>query len=194
MVPAMVEAFNSPPNFNSDEMSGIVMKSEKLDFPDAYFTHSITNFSIFNFQDPLACFKEIHRTLNPDGQAVITTWKRFGIGEVVHETQRRIRPDLPLMGFSGPELYSGDAVVNLMVKAGFEKDGLKVLDMTHVVKGEEMEGLKEFASGAFTDSARKEWTEEEKGRWGEVLKSVLEDEIREFGGVRFEGWAVLGSK
>ena len=170
------------------------MKSEKLEFEDAYFTHSITNFSIFNFQDPLACVKEIYRTLKPDGQAVITTWKRFGIGECVHEVQRRVRPDLPLMGFSGPELHSEEAVVDLMVKAGFEKDELKVLDITHVVKGEDLEGLKEFARSPFTDSARKGWTEEEKGRWGEVLEEVLEHEIGKFCGVRFEGWAVLGKK
>jgi ubiquinone/menaquinone biosynthesis C-methylase UbiE len=194
MVPAMIDAFNSAPNTNPGKMTGVVMKSEKLDFPDAHFTHSITNFSIFNFQDPLAGVKEIYRTLQPSGQVVITTWKRFGIGEVIHEVQRQIRPDLPPMKYSGPELYSGDAVVEVMVKAGFEKAGLKVLDMTHIVSGEDLEGLKEFAGGPFTDSARKEWTEEEKGRWKDTLLEVLEKEKREFGGVKFEGWGLLATK
>jgi SAM-dependent methyltransferase len=194
MVPAMIEAFNSAPNTNPEKMTGVVMKSEKLDFPDAHFTHSITNFSIFNFQDPLAGVKEIYRTLQPSGQVVITTWKRFGIGEVIHEVQRQIRPDLPPMKYSGPELYSADAVVEVMVEAGFEKAGLKVLDMTHIVSGEDLEGLKEFAGGPFTDSARKEWTEEEKGRWKDTLLEVLEKEKREFGGVKFEGWGLLATK
>jgi hypothetical protein len=66
--------------------------------------------------------------------------------------------------------------------------------MTHIVSGEDLEGLKEFAGGPFTDSARKEWTEEEKGRWKDTLLEVLEKEKREFGGVKFEGWGLLATK
>ena len=78
----MIEAFQS--TFQGLNITSKVMNSQELDFPDAYFTHSITNFSIFNFQDALAGVREIHRTLKPSGQAVITTWERFGIGEVIH--------------------------------------------------------------------------------------------------------------
>ena len=113
---------------------------------------------------------------------------------MIHETQRRIRPDLPLMKYSGEEMHSADAVVDLMVKAGFDKDRVQVLSVTQVVVAKDMEGLTEFASGPFTDPARAGWTDDEKGRWQEVLKEALEDEKAEYGGVKFDGWVVLTTK
>jgi ubiquinone/menaquinone biosynthesis C-methylase UbiE len=198
MVPAMIEAFNSTVSetstWNQERITGVVMKSENLNFPDAHFTHSITNFSIFNFADPLSSVKEIYRTLQPSGQALITTWKLFGIGEVVHETQRRIRPDLPEMKYSGKELYDADAVVDIMLHAGFVRHQIHVLSMTQIVSGEDLEGLRGFANGPFTDSARTGWTDEEKGRWQEVVHEVLEEEKTKYRGVKFEGWAILATK
>lgn len=194
MVPAMIETFNSTivePNADLDKFAGIVMKSEKLDFPDEYFTHSITNFSIFNFVDQQASVSEIYRTLKPSGQAVITTWKYFGIGEVIHETQRRIRPDLPLMQYSGAQWHCADAVVDLMTKAGFEKGNIEILSRTVVASGEDFEGLTEFATGPFTEPARAEWTDDERERWTDVLRKVLDEKKREYGGVVFEGWGIL---
>ena len=196
MVPAMIDAFKSTefPGINPNHITGIVMKSETLAFPANHFTHSLTNFSVFNFADPSICVREIHRTLKPSGQAVITTWKRFGIGEVVHETQRRVRPDLPLMKFSGPDMYSADAVVDVMLRSGFARDKIDFVSMETVATGEDLDGLRAFAEGPFTESARRGWTEEEKDRWGVVLGDVLEEERERFGGVRFEGWAVVATK
>ncbi|KAK0109517.1 hypothetical protein ONS95_002206 [Cadophora gregata] len=196
MVPAMIEAFNSDlakPKETS-KLTGIVMKSEILDFPDNHFTHSITNFSIFNFVDPAICLKETYRTLKPSGQAVITTWKTFAIGDLIHETQRRIRPDLPLMKVSGAEYHRVDAVIDVMVQAGFEKESIQVLSPTVVVTGENLDGLTQFGCGPFTDSARNGWTDEEKGRWKEVLFEVLEEKKQEYGGLKFEAWALLATK
>ncbi len=197
MVPAMIDAFNSTivePNAALDKFTGIVMKSEKLDFPDAYFTHSVTNFSIFNFVDQQASVSEIYRTLRPSGQAVISTWKFFGIGDVVHEIQRQIRPDLPLLEFSGAQWHSADAVVDLMTKAGFEKQNIEVLSRKVVASGEDLDGLVEFATGPFTEPARAEWTDNEKGRWKEVLQDVFNEKKRDYGGVVFEGWVILATK
>ena len=196
MVPAMIEAFNSDvaKTNGTSKLTGLVMKSETLDFPDDHFTHSITNFSIFNFVDPVICVKEIYRTLKPSGQAVITTWKTFAIGDLIHETQRRIRPDLPPMRVSGAEFHKVDAVIDVMVKAGFEKEGIKVLSPTVVVTGADLEGLTEFGTGPFTDAARNGWTDEEKGRWKEVLLQVLEEKTQESGGLKFEAWALVVTK
>ncbi|KAG4438499.1 hypothetical protein IFR05_006022 [Cadophora sp. M221] len=182
MVPAMIDAFNSDiAEVNgSSKLTGIVMKSEFLDFPDQHFTHSITNFSIFNFADPLVCVKEIYRTLKPSGQAVITTWKTFAIGDVIHETQRRIRPDLPIMKVSGVEYHKSNAIIDIMVQAGFERERVRLLSPAVVVGGNDLEGLIEFGSGPFTDAARAGWTDEEKGSWKEVLREVLDEKKREF--------------
>ncbi|KAH6694861.1 S-adenosyl-L-methionine-dependent methyltransferase [Leptodontidium sp. MPI-SDFR-AT-0119] len=196
MVPAMIDAFNSDiaKTNETSKLTGIVMKSETLDFPDEHFTHSITNFSIFNFSDPLVCVKEIYRTLKPSGQAVITTWKTFAIGEVIHMTQRRIRPDLPLMKVSGAEYHKSDVILDIMVQAGFAKEKIQLLSPIVVVTGKDLEGLTEFGSGPFTEAARAGWTDEEKGRWREVLLEVLEEKNEESSGLKFEGWALLATK
>ncbi|KAH7306115.1 S-adenosyl-L-methionine-dependent methyltransferase [Rhexocercosporidium sp. MPI-PUGE-AT-0058] len=196
MVPAMIDAFNSDvaKATGSSKLTGLVMKSETLNFPDEHFTHSITNFSIFNFTDPLICVKEIYRTLKPSGQAFITTWKTFAIGNVIHETQRRIRPDLPPMKVSGAEYHKSDAVLDIMVKAGFAKENIQLLSSVVVVTSNDLEGLTEFGCGPFTDAARAGWTDEEKGRWKEVLLEVLEENKKESGGLKFEGWALLATK
>lgn len=98
------------------------------------------------------------------------------------------------MKYSGEELYSGDAVADLMARAGFEKDRIQVLSRTQIVTGEDLEGLTEFASGPFMDPAKAGWTDDEKIRWQEVLRQVMEEEVREFGGVKFEGWAVFATR
>lgn len=65
--------------------------------PDNYFTHSIDNFSIFTFTRPADAVRESYRTLRPGGLAVVTCWRRFAPMHIVHATQKKIRPDLPLM-------------------------------------------------------------------------------------------------
>jgi len=196
MVPAMIEALDAEVSEQDwgNNVATAVMNSQKLDLPDDSFTHSITNMSVFNFSDPLRGIKEIHRTLQPRGQAVITTWKRFGIGEVIHEVQRRIRPDLPLMKYSGEEMHSADAVMDLMLTAGFGKKPIKVLQKSQIVAGEDLEGLSDFARGPFTEPARKDWTDEEQAKWKSVLDQVLDEEKEKHGGVKFEMWAVFATK
>ena len=96
------------------------------------------------------------------------------------------------MKYSGSELHDGNVVKDLMVEAGVEN--VEVLPTMVVVDGEDLEGLMEFASGSFTDSAKTGWSDDEKGRWKEVLQEVVKDEKREFKGIKFEGCAVLGFK
>ncbi|KAH8826793.1 S-adenosyl-L-methionine-dependent methyltransferase [Flagelloscypha sp. PMI_526] len=195
-VPAMVDATNGVIQDNGwqDTVEAHVMNSLDLKFPDSHFTHSITNFSVFNFVDTLKGMQEIHRTLKPGGQAVVTTWKRWYPGEAIHAIQKRIRPDLPLMQLSGPEWYSDSAVHGILEKAGFKE--IRVIEKSVVVQGEEgLQGLTEFLTGKFTEAAKVGWTEDEKARWETTLNEVIEEEktIRE-GGVQLEMWALICRK
>ena len=98
------------------------------------------------------------------------------------------------MKYSGAEPHSADAVVDIMVKAGFDKARIHVLSRTLFVKAEDLEGLTEFASGPFTEPATAGWRGDEKDRWQEVLQEVFGKEKREFGDVKFKGWAILTTK
>ncbi|KAH8834066.1 S-adenosyl-L-methionine-dependent methyltransferase [Flagelloscypha sp. PMI_526] len=185
-VPAMVDATNNT-------VEAHVMNSLDLKFPDNHFTHSITNFSVFNFVDAQKGMQEIHRTLKPGGQAVVTTWKRWYHGEAIHAVQKRIRPDLPLMQLSGPEWYSDSAVQGILEKAGFKE--IRVIEKSVVVQGEGLQALTEFLNGKFTEAAKVGWTEDEKAKWEATAKEVIEEEksIRE-GGVQLEMWALICRK
>ncbi|PWI75691.1 hypothetical protein PCL_06349 [Purpureocillium lilacinum] len=75
-----------------------VMPGEKLTFPDALFTHSITNLGILFFDDAAAGAREIHRTLRPGSGsvAVVTSWADVGYVEhVLRPAARAARPHDP---------------------------------------------------------------------------------------------------
>jgi ubiquinone/menaquinone biosynthesis C-methylase UbiE len=72
-----------------------IMDSESLAFDDDTFTHSITNFALFILPSPEKAARDIFRTLKPGGTAALTAWKANGFVDLIHRTQKRIRPDLP---------------------------------------------------------------------------------------------------
>jgi SAM-dependent methyltransferase len=174
-----------------------VMKSDvATEFPDTYFSHSITNFSIFNFTDRVTAASEIYRTLRPGGQVIVSTWKIFTVGEIIREAQRRIRPDSKPMPFSGPDMYDGNAVLNVLVQGGFVREQLEVVAEEHSVTGEDLEGIIAFAKSPFTSGAREGWTDDEKESWGKVIDEVVNEYKKQdaSGGILTQMWAVIGTK
>jgi SAM-dependent methyltransferase len=196
MVEAMVEAARDLAQERSwGNVEGKVMKSDApMDFPGAYFSHSITNFSIFNFADRVTAASEIYRTLKPGGQVIVSTWKVFTVGEIIREAQKRIRSDSKPMPFSGPEMYNGNAVLDVLVQGGFEKKKLEIVGEEHSVTGEDLAGIVAFAKSPFTNSAREGWTDEEKESWGKVIDEVVEEYKKADGGILAEMWAIVGTK
>jgi SAM-dependent methyltransferase len=196
MVEAMIDATNDlAKEKNWANVEGKVMKSDAaMDLPDNYFTHSITNFSIFNFHDRVTATSEIYRTLKPGGQVVVSTWKVFRVGEIIREAQRRIRPDSKPMPFSGSEMYDGTAVLNVLVQGGFEQSKLDIVTGEHSVKGENLEGVLSFMKGPFTNSAREGWTDEEKENWSAMIDEVVKQQKQADGSILVEMVAVIGTK
>ena len=174
-----------------------VMDSHDLKLADNSITHSLTNFSIFTFKDPVQCLREIHRTLQPDGKgvALVSTWKRFAVIEVVHRAQRLVRPDLPLMKIPQPWFLREGYLKDMMVEAGFEAEKVRVVQRSVIIRGRDRDGLVEFMKGDFTKPARAGWTEEEAGRWSDAVDQAVEEEEKanEYG-MRFEAWVALAKK
>ncbi|KAH6679947.1 S-adenosyl-L-methionine-dependent methyltransferase [Plectosphaerella plurivora] len=194
-VPRMVDAakatFESWPQVETKVLDSL----DLADIPDEHFTHSILNFSIFTFSDPLKGLQEIHRTLKTDGLAVLPTWKRFGAGKTIHGAQALVRPDLPRMWIPRPEFFEEGVLEKLAIEAGFEADKIQVLQKTVIVKGEELhEGLKVFMQGDMMKPARQGWTDEEEARWPAAVEEAIQGEVDAFGGVKFEAWLVLAKK
>jgi ubiquinone/menaquinone biosynthesis C-methylase UbiE len=168
--------------------------AQKLEFPDGHFTHSILNFSIFNMSDPALCLREIYRTLRPGGTAVIQTWKRFAMVNMIHAAQAMVRPELPPMKLPHPEFLEEGVLAKAVVEAGFQESKMKVWDQTLFASGTDVEDLNVFLLGQFTNPARRGWSDEEDARWPEVVKKAVEEEVATHGGVKWESWVVVATK
>lgn len=180
------------------------MDARKLEFANGMFTHSILNISIQNIDDPrvgnnddtIVVLKEMLRTLKPRGQAIITTWKRFAAGEMVRTAQRRIKPDGPVMPYPHTELGDGEAVKELMKKAGFNETRIRILEKSVEINDMiDIAGLREFMNSEMvTGQAHIEWSNDEKEKWEDTVNTIVEEEVAEYGGIRFVSYGVIGRK
>ena len=177
-----------------ESVKAFVMDSHSLQFADHTFTHSITNFSIFTFADALKCLQEIHRTVKVGGTAVVTTWKRFGVVEVIHQAQKAVRPDLPLMEVPHPEFLEKGYLARQLIEAGSEGGKMKVVEKSVVARGEDLDGLVNFMSGGFTAPARAGWGDDDAKRWNEALADAVDREKKEHGGIKMEAWVAIARK
>ena len=192
-VPAMVEATSRRIEaLGWKNVTVSEMDSSALVYCDNTFTVSISNISVTNYQDPQKCLTEMHRTLRPDGLAVVSIWKRFGAAEVIHAAQKSVRADSELMKVPKSEFMQEGYLSNLITTVGFKSVETNVVSV--VCKGEEIEGLRSFVLGDFTRVARAQWTEAEQVQWPDAVDRAIQDETSKFGGIRFDAWVVTGRK
>ncbi|RBQ66773.1 hypothetical protein FVER53590_03067 [Fusarium verticillioides] len=191
MVQAARESFTSFPQIEAK-----VLDSQNLEgIPDERFTHSILNFSVYTLADPVKGVQEIYRTLQPGGLAVISCWKRFGVGELIHAAQAIVRPDLAPLKMPHPEFFEPGVLENTTIKAGFDSSKFKLVEDSIVVSGSELEdGLKKFMLGDLMRPARAGYTDEEEKKWPEAVEEVLKKEVENHGGIKFESWVLLARK
>lgn len=190
MVTGARDSFDSPTiqvkNLDAHDLSSL---------EDGTYTHSITNFSIFTFPNAEAAMAEVFRTLRPDGTAVVTSWERFTILPLVHEAQKTIRPDLPLMPVPGPRFFDDGELEKVLATAGFQTANMKSSKRDITVSSEVgITGLKEFMKGPFTARAREGYTPDEVAKWSDTIDTVVSNEIATNGGVQFKAFIVLANK
>ncbi|KAI8403037.1 hypothetical protein FOFC_16468 [Fusarium oxysporum] len=191
MVQAAKDSFTSFPQIEAK-----VLDSQNLEgIPDEHFTHSILNFSVYTLADPVKGVKEIYRTLQPDGLAAISCWKRFGVGKLIHAAQALVRPDLPPLKIPHPEFFEPGVLEKTTIEAGFDSSKFELVEDSIIVSGPELEdGLKKFMLGDLMRPARAGYTNEEEKRWPEAVDEVLKKEVESYGGVKFESWVLLAQK
>ncbi|QUC16370.1 uncharacterized protein UV8b_00611 [Ustilaginoidea virens] len=150
-----------------------VMPAEKLDFPDATFTHSITNLGILFFADAPAAAKEIYRTLKPGGVAVVTSWSDMGyVKGVIQPAQKAARPDdkpfnLPIP----PEWFSADHVKAVLEDGGFAQVQL-VRKPAHF-GAPALPELRDMLLEAFIHLWSRTWSEDEQVKFKEAVLEHL---------------------
>lgn len=175
-------------------------RSESLSFPDNYFTHSITNIGIFFTSSAgLDGAKEVYRTLQPNGTAVVNCWEALAWllpFKLVHEA---LRPGKPYP--APPVLWNdGKQIQKVMAEAGFTKD------KTRVEKSEawaRTTDLRDWAekSWAFLGGLGG-WQAEDEERWGEAVDLLVKHmlahpDTKTVGGevwMKASQWIVIATK
>ncbi|KAK4099319.1 S-adenosyl-L-methionine-dependent methyltransferase [Parathielavia hyrcaniae] len=157
-----------------------VMPGEKLDFPSATFSHSITNLGILFFQDGLAGAREIHRTLRPGGVAVLTSWSDLGyIDPVVKAAQLEIRPGEPTYQLPlPPQWLLPSHLESVLNQAGF--DGQVEMSARKAHYGAEtVDGVVELLAHSF-QAVAKDWSDDEKVRFRALMREKTERIVEEY--------------
>jgi SAM-dependent methyltransferase len=166
--------------------------SDLSEFEDDTFTHSITNFGIFTFPDPIAGAAHIRRTLKPGGIAAISIWKYPGNIFFMNAVLQTLAPGSPewiplKKGWLEESHFRG-----ILEKAGFQKEKIEVIEKRALWKIDDPEYTVSLFDGPFWDSAKAGLNEEQKGRFKDVVRNTLKN--RNGRGIDMVAWVGLGRK
>ncbi|OAL46721.1 hypothetical protein IQ07DRAFT_469677, partial [Pyrenochaeta sp. DS3sAY3a] len=101
-------------------------RAEALSFPDAYFSHSITNIGIFfTTGGGLDGTREVYRTLQPGGVAVLNCWETLTWLLPFKQVHEVLRPGKP---YPAPPILWNDGVQiqKVVREAGFLAEKTRV--------------------------------------------------------------------
>jgi SAM-dependent methyltransferase len=175
-------------------------RSETLLFPSNHFTHSITNIGIFFTSSAgLDGAKEIYRTLQPGGTAVVNCWETITWllpFKLVHEA---LRPGKPYP--APPVLWSdGKQIQKVMLEAGFSREEMRVEKSEAWATTGEIRSWAE-KSWAFLGGLGG-WAETDEERWDEAVDLLVAHILAQPGTETIDGqvrmkasqWIVIARK
>jgi ubiquinone/menaquinone biosynthesis C-methylase UbiE len=171
--PAMIGAARSKPALaaHADRIYLAVMPAEKLTFPDAIFSHSITNLGIFFFADAAQGASEIFRTLQPGGVAILTMFAAFPHLELVRRAQAAVRPNEPPFSIPvDPAWFETAHIENVLHVAGFEN--VTVGETIGHYGAPTAEGVADRLLSLF-GAVSETWSAEEKGAFEKELRRIV---------------------
>jgi ubiquinone/menaquinone biosynthesis C-methylase UbiE len=160
---------------------------------DDMFTHSITNFGIFMFPDPVAGAAHILRTLKPGGKAAITVWKYPGNIVFINEVLQALAPGTEEWAPMKTKDWLEEAHLRgILETAGFKKENIECMEKEVVWPIDNMDETVELMNGKFFDKAKEALNEEQKGRWADMVREKLVE--RNGKGIRMVAHAALARK
>jgi len=157
-----------------------VVPAESLDstiVPSDSITHSYMNFGLFFCSDPIKAAEHIYRSLAPGGTAFVTTWKDLGYLNAVRKTEKACNPggENFKMPFSA-QWEDGEYVKYLLVKSGFAKENIEVMQEESFTKFEAIQEMARTLTESFMMLIRgqKGWqSDEAKNEWESKLSENL---------------------
>ncbi|KAF1838123.1 S-adenosyl-L-methionine-dependent methyltransferase [Decorospora gaudefroyi] len=137
-----------------------VMDSVDINLPDNTFTHSITNMGIAFFSDPARGAAHIHRTLQPGGTAILTSWASIDHTFLIHEAQRAIDPNPVLFRWPvSDDWWQTSHLENVLREAGFSDVQMSRVPAHFACS--DVEGLTQIFKGMYGSLGPK-WEDEAK--------------------------------
>lgn len=160
---------------------------------DGTFDISITNFGIFSDFGKAAA--EVYRTLKSGGVGFLTVWKFHGFLDLLRRISDIVRPEVAHEGHLRGKFMSKDAVVEMMMKAGFKRQGVEVQEHREWLRFEDEQDLKVFmTTGKIAQFTIKGWEEDQKEMIPAVLSQALTDDERRLKAMAMDGWVITAKK
>ncbi|KAL9119250.1 MAG: hypothetical protein Q9187_004198, partial [Circinaria calcarea] len=176
-----------------------VMDGLNLKFPDETFDVSVTSFGIFFFPDPAKGAREVYRTLKPTGTAAVTCWKEIAFVPIFYEVQKLVEPAKPMAMQLLERWMKKETLEETMTAGGFTDVKVEVQEVMLVQ--DDLDEMVENLTIHLKDMVGKEWSEEERGRIGDVTGRVMREQRERFivesngkVGLKMVAWIALGRK
>jgi ubiquinone/menaquinone biosynthesis C-methylase UbiE len=192
MISSLQEQIASREDWRSSIHASVQDSQSLSSIPDETFTHSITNFALFIIPDADSAAREIFRTLKKGGTAALTTWNVNGFVDLMHRTQKAIRPDLPELIIYDKEWTTEGKLCATLEKAGFEPGKIRITAVED--RSWPVETVLKLNMSDFTAGARNAWSDDEKAPWGDAARKCLMLSEKESGTVRTVAWVALVEK
>lgn len=194
-----LDSLHSSTTSNTWPITIAAAKSEALPFPDAYFTHSLTNIGILFFSAAgLDGAREIHRTLKPGGVAVVNCWADITWLPAMGLTSAKTRGVTP--PFPPVNWQDGTQLRKVMLEAGFKAEKMRVERSEAWAKTADLRAWAEM-TWAFLGGLGG-WHEGDEGRWEEAVDGLVEGLLKQPGTkkvgdevwMRASQWVVVATK
>ena len=173
--PKMIEELNKKAQAEKwQRVESAVVDAEELTFQDDEFTHSITNFGIFLFPDPVQAAKEIYRTLRPGGVAVVTSWYYVGWLTIIQDVLRRLRPKEKVWDGPFPGWMRTSKLEEVMLAGGFQSGKLKITSVTTMLRGRDRDLQLDNMKPAWVKRATVGWSEDDRNEFDAQLTEAFD--------------------
>lgn len=183
VVPQVIEQLEKMAAEKGWPVKAEVMPSEALMFPDATFTHSLTNLGLMVMEGDVAVAKHILRTVKDGGVVVMSIWDKPLPVQAVTAGLRVARPagaEIPPAIKRGS--FDDKDLRNVIEMAGFRSETIK-FERTYAVL--EVKDLRLWASAVWSFLGRPAtgWTVEDEEKWDIVIDTMV-NWMREYEGYK----------
>jgi len=205
--PKIIATDNSPPTIHfvrelvERKGWGGFFEAGVVDSMDLYvceegdFDVSVTNFGIFMLSDPVKGAAEVHRTLKLDRVAFITAWKFHGWVDLLRRISEIVRPGVLCEGVLAIRWPGKEKMVETMVEAGFEREGVEVRERREWLGFEDERDLRDLmTAGKSAVHSTSDREEGERRRIPGVIRQALTSEEWQMKGIAMDAWIVIARK